>query len=433
MPDSYRHFDAEIAQWVRAHFAPHNQILDVGAGSGKFAELLGDHFPNLDAVEIWKPYVRKYRLEERYRNVFVGDATWTKRLLFGPHLKGSGVPDRNYELVIFGDVLEHWHATDVRRVLKAWRRDTSILVAIPFLYEQGPVDSNPHEKHLQPDLTHDVFMERYPGFSCLVRDAHYGVYFRMAASHPQARTQAPTTGLPREAVTVDHEKIRSAHIAMATPVYDGKVTVPYLVSMWRTTKALDKMGIKHELLLTEGASVEKSRNILVARFMANPDYTHLLFIDADQGWETEHIMRLLAMDRDVIGVAARKKTVERLEWAVRVGTHATIERGAMRVDGIGTGFLLIRRRVIEKMMAHYSELRITTAEAVPDDDPAKPYLFTLFQTTGLSEDLTFCERWTDIGGSVWCDPESDLIHVGRYDFRGAFASAIQDAEPLEVD
>ena len=42
--------------------------------------------------------------------------------------------------------------------------------------------------------------------------------------------------------------------------------------------------------------------------------------------------------------------------------------------------------------------------------------------TYLSEDYSFCRRWTAMGGDIWADLASSLNHVGPYVFRGDFSS-----------
>ena len=40
---------------------------------------------------------------------------------------------------------------------------------------------------------------------------------------------------------------------------------------------------------------------MVAKFLSKPESTHLMFIDADIGWEPWHLLLLLHHDKDVIG------------------------------------------------------------------------------------------------------------------------------------
>jgi hypothetical protein len=96
----------------------------------------------------------------------------------------------------------------------------------------------------------------------------------------------------------------------------------------------------------------------------------------------------------------------------------------------GTGFLMIRRHAIEKMCRHpaYASLRFFREHSL-DVLAGSPNRFALVECmidpntgTYLSEDFSFCKRWTDIGGEIWADLESRLDHVGPSVFRGDVSS-----------
>ena len=55
------------------------------------------------------------------------------------------------------------------------------------------------------------------------------------------------------------------------------------------------------------------------------------------------------------------------------------------------------------------------------------------QATGiyLSEDFSFCRRWTDLGGEIWADLESRLDHVGPATFHGDLATQFE--APAQVN
>ena len=42
----------------------------------------------------------------------------------------------------------------------------------------------------------------------------------------------------------------------------------------------------------------------------------------------------------------------------------------------------------------------------------------------LSEDFSFCRRWTDMGGEIWVDHLSRLEHVGLMTYRGNMAAPL---------
>jgi hypothetical protein len=82
------------------------------------------------------------------------------------------------------------------------------------------------------------------------------------------------------------------------------------------------------------------------------------------------------------------------------------------------------------MMAQYPDLKY-----VPDGPPNNPlanFYWRFFDTmvdpdSGryLSEDYAFCRRWRDIGGKVYADLDSQLLHVGQHLFRGDLARSLQ--------
>jgi hypothetical protein len=110
--------------------------------------------------------------------------------------------------------------------------------------------------------------------------------------------------------------------------------------------------------------------------------------------------------------------------------HVAVVNGFTRVRYAGTGFLMIRRQVFEKMCAHpgYASLQFFREHSV-DALAGSRNRFALFECmidsgtgTYLSEDFAFCKRWTDIGGEIWVDLESRLDHVGPSVFHGDVSS-----------
>ena len=142
-------------------------ILDIGAGGATYYNLLG---PNYDwtAIEIWPEAAEFCRA--RYNRVLQIDMRqydW----------------DKDYDLVIFGDVLEHVSVEDAQKLIKkAKAHSNMILIAIPYCYKQEALYGNEAEKHIQDKLTVELFDALYPGFNPIKifwqdgRPAH-GYYF----------------------------------------------------------------------------------------------------------------------------------------------------------------------------------------------------------------------------------------------------------------
>lgn len=163
MPYSYTLYKEEVKQHFLNSLVSSIRILDVGPGCGTYSHLLKEHFPNIDAIEIFESYVSQFDLHNKYNNIIIGDI--------------REYDFRDYEYIIMGDVLEHLSVSDAKKILNVIKEnDILCLVAVPYNYEQGTYMDNVHETHLQPDLTHELFLGRYPDFKLLIGDDKYGYY-----------------------------------------------------------------------------------------------------------------------------------------------------------------------------------------------------------------------------------------------------------------
>jgi hypothetical protein len=254
--------------------------------------------------------------------------------------------------------------------------------------------------------------------------------------------------------------IDRVRLAIATPCFGGQVSSIYAASLFKLQRALQAIPqIELTVHLRDGdALITRARADLVALFLDDPAATHLLFVDADIGFEPDQVMRLIACGADVAGGAY---PIKRMNWdkarKVIEGNRPNIrsavldyvlevedpERiavvdGFARVRYAGTGFLMIRRHAIERMCQHYASLRFRREHSIGDPLAGSSNRFALFecmidQATGiyLSEDFSFCKRWTDMGGEIWADLTSRLNHVGPATFHGEVAT--QFDAPVEVN
>lgn len=153
----------EAVKWIKDHFRRGSTALDVGACNGKWGKLLNDYM-KIDAVEIYEPNILKHNLADVYRYVYHADI---RELEYGD----------NYDLIIFGDVLEHMSVEDAQKVLAyASPRCQDYLVAVPYQWVNRSNYGNPWEVHIQDDLTPKNVLERYPELQPLFIFDRYGYY-----------------------------------------------------------------------------------------------------------------------------------------------------------------------------------------------------------------------------------------------------------------
>lgn len=163
MPYSYSFFKEEVKNHLISVLDNDIKILDVGAGSGSYGLLLKNYFANIDALEIFSDYIHQFELHEIYKNVYE-----------------SNILDfdiSKYDYLIFGDIIEHLDINQAQILLEyITNSDKKCIVAIPYLMEQGEVNGNIYEEHKQNDLTHNIFIERYPYMRLLYGNDKYGYY-----------------------------------------------------------------------------------------------------------------------------------------------------------------------------------------------------------------------------------------------------------------
>ena len=239
------------------------------------------------------------------------------------------------------------------------------------------------------------------------------------------------------------------NLVVATPCYGGQVSVLYAASLFKLQQMIRSYGgLALKVLFKDGdALITRARASLLSQFLDDPLATHLLFLDADIGFEPEQVLRLIQCGADM---CAAVYPVKRLDWdkvrqtietarpdpaaaALRYvfevdDPDAVVERaGFVKVRYAGTGFLMVRRGAAEKMCARYPHLQYRRDHSI-DAATASDNRFALFECmiaedgTYLSEDFAFCKRWIDMGGEIWADLRSELCHVGPMTFRGDLAS-----------
>ena len=219
-------------------------------------------------------------------------------------------------------------------------------------------------------------------------------------------------------VNVDYLRTTRVHICM--PCYGGMLTESTFMSFIKWANTCRQLGIEWTMeTMTNESLISRARNTLTAKFLNNPDSTHLFFVDADIGWEPWHLLVMLNRDVDVIGGLYPMKSLP-VRWVVN-GFEGAEEgpEGLQEVSKTGTVFMLIKRHVFEKLNAHPAVKPFNNDIGLPKE--LDQHLRTYFDTAVrenryYSEDWTFCENWRDLGGKVWIDRRVLLRHTGTYVF-----------------
>lgn len=219
------------------------------------------------------------------------------------------------------------------------------------------------------------------------------------------------------------------NIFIALPVYGSPEW--YAAQSWLSLQnRLYNERVEHRFVWQVRTRIVMARNILASGFLAS-DCTHIFFLDDDIGIRPEALLRLIEADQPVIGCAcpyrdfdperyaeflktapAKTALARSLRFNVRLKNnrieYADNVSGAIYVDGIGTGALLVRRDAM-------AALARTMVPGQYQQHPFPVYnLFGEIEEDGLpfGEDYSFCLRWTKAGGQVLALIDEDIRHGG---------------------
>jgi hypothetical protein len=288
---------------------------------------------------------------------------------------------------------------------------------------------------------------------------------------------------------IDAAQLRGAKIFVGCPMYDGRCHAEFTFALCQLTALCTQLGIAVQLYFASGeALVMKARNAIADQFLQS-DASHLMLIDADIGFQAVDVLSLLALQRGEGGrndydVVTAPYPIKRIDWdkvawaarqglanddSARLASFATnlllfptepgacLNSGPVEVAKAGTGFMMIRRRTLERFQAYHPQRRYTSGgigiergcsalitrffdtaiegqsetleadlRAFLLDNPDADHDAILRFMSGcaragsdyLSEDFLFCRLIRAMGLKLWSCPWMALSHTGSFTFTG---------------
>ena len=241
-------------------------------------------------------------------------------------------------------------------------------------------------------------------------------------------------------------------------MYGGMGNTMYMSSLLQLQNQCHGLGIKMEhCFMMNESLIDRARNGLVHEFLTQSKADYLLFIDADIQFRPEDILAMMSYDKELICAPYPKKHIN---WpviieAIKSGIDdvQTIERlvgeyvftpleQQMRIEEVikvsesGTGLMLIKRSVFEKMKKAFPENYYESDHSKDILSGKTKEMHAFFRTDivnkrYLSEDYYFCHKWREIGGDVWFFPWAVTSHYGTYPFSGSLGVFIDTLRKIE--
>jgi len=215
--------------------------------------------------------------------------------------------------------------------------------------------------------------------------------------------------------------IEDYHVHVATPAYDGKVDVDYAVSLAEASFCSPLFGVKVTAgVMANGAFIDLARNIFVKKFLEDEkECTHLFFIDADLKFPANAFIGLIRAGQPICaGVYQRRQ--EKEDYPIKYAPHPEkqgiwIQRDEMGYDWlmaerVPTGFLCIRRDIVEEMAAKARKLVIHGNEGTV---PELFYTKIDEEDRFVGEDFCFCDDYREqYGEMIPVYTNIDFVHGG---------------------
>jgi hypothetical protein len=295
-----------------------------------------------------------------------------------------------------------------------------------------------------------------------------------APSNPEKSSLEVKQSSPFQMALTEYLSKNSPVVYLLTPCFASLCYVNYVHCLMATVELFRKHGIELIVEFCRNDSlVSRARNNLVARAMANPRMTHIMFIDNDISWDPQDILKLVISDKNLVGgiyplknynwtdllVDRKNPTVPNSnvvqQWVQRknasqfkdiisdenmiqfnllrynvnyVSNTLNIEKNLAKVKHLATGFMMIKRSVIEKMSKAFPSTKYVDDVNFlrPEENEFAYALFDCGVEEGhyFSEDWLFCHRWTKMGGSIWIDVSIALTHTGIEDYKGCYITSL---------
>jgi hypothetical protein len=253
------------------------------------------------------------------------------------------------------------------------------------------------------------------------------------------------------------------HLFVCTPAYGGQITVGCAEGLRKLAIMCLVRGVDLSLgSVTTESLIPRARNFFVACTLGRPEYTHLMFIDADITFDPESVFHMLAANKPIAGgcypiknldwerikaIIAKDAELPASELPPRIVNYAMnvqtlgldkrktsieVTDGFLPVDEVATGFMMIRRDVLDAMKKKYPEKAYVNDMAGYASPQTNGNFYNFFDCIihpesrrYLSEDYSFCILAKQLGFDVFADLTVDLTHTGVYNFVGSIRKCLQ--------
>ena len=146
------------------------------------------------------------------------------------------------------------------------------------------------------------------------------------------------------------------------------------------------------VIMPKDFDIGVARNQGVKQALMDPLVKWIMFIDSDMVFDKPDVKRLMDHNKDIISGLYFKKNTESINFDLDKKLIDEYPQALMKVDDVGTGFMLVKRKVFERVKRPWFK-------ATFDEIPM------------IGEDIYFCDKARAFGFEVWLDTLVRLGHI----------------------
>jgi hypothetical protein len=242
------------------------------------------------------------------------------------------------------------------------------------------------------------------------------------------------------------------HILIAVPTMAGVMKAKTATTLVLLMRQLTRAGIEADYLNVDSSDIVYARNLYAREVLTSKTLDGLLFVDSDMQFRPALVMKMLRLDADLVAAAYPKRTLDldqfaramaeggaytpeaklkalanTLQYTVipswdtpKVG-RLSVRRGFAKMAAAGMGCALISRAVLQAMIDGKA---VDRRKDVIDGIEHTGWGFFDCVKVGeisLSEDFSFCYRWTRIlGRDLWVCVDEQVSHLGDFVYQGRY-------------
>lgn len=247
---------------------------------------------------------------------------------------------------------------------------------------------------------------------------------------------------------------KELRVMIAIPAHGRTLYVNCAMALANLVGVFAAQRVPYRMHSIADAIIGRARNSIAAEFLADDkNWTHLVMLDSDVGFNPRDLLRMIAFNKDVVGCALPKRQYdttaipaagvkswdEAQAYMARFTADLLLDEdhqmqatsGFVQARHVATAVMVVKRRVFETMIEKNAVQKIQPDVELQAGRAEKFYGF--FEPmvdpetrSYVGEDFAFCRRWREIcGGEIWCDLQGEYVHTGPYDFRGNILKTIQ--------